>query len=233
MEMDIYMRRRLVALGGLVAFFILFVLLVKSCGGDDDPAPLQTAETGATGANGAIALTPDEFIAEADAICGPANRAVGALDPTDPDAIREEAQITRTELQQLQSFELSESDRQITRFLALLDDVSAGLKSKSAATQRGLTADADEAQIEIDTSEAAARELGTQIGFQECGQFLDAGEAPGDATGTAAETAPTDTGTVAPPTDTGTVAPPTDTGAVPPDDTGTVPPADDTGGITP
>ncbi len=66
-EMDIYMRRRLVALGGLVAFFIIFVLLVKSCGGDEEPEPVAaTNTTGASGEAGA-ALTPEQFIEQADA----------------------------------------------------------------------------------------------------------------------------------------------------------------------
>ena len=229
MEMDIYMRRRLVALGGLVAFFILFVLMVKSCGGDDEPeAPLTTV--GATGTEGAVALTTEEFIAQADEICGAANAAVGALDPTDPTAVREEAQITADELAQLQSLEVEEESRILTQFFGFMDDLVKALKSKQVATQRGDVAAADEAQLAIDEAEVEARELGDRYGFRDCGQFLDAGEAPGgaDAADTGA-VAPTDTGAVAP-TDTGAVAP-TDTTA-PPADT-TAPPADDTGGITP
>ena len=40
MEMDIYMRRRLVALAILVGIIILFILLIRSCGGDDEQAPM-------------------------------------------------------------------------------------------------------------------------------------------------------------------------------------------------
>ena len=42
----------------------------------------------------------------------------------------------------------------------------------------GDTAGADAAQVEIDTAEAEARRLGEQDGFADCGQFLDAGQAP-------------------------------------------------------
>ena len=231
MEMDIYMRRRLVALGGLVLFFILFVLLVKSCGGDDDPAPLNTTTAGATGEGGTAPLSTDEFINEADNICGQANSAVGALDPTDPDAIREEYQITAGELEQLQALQVDDDSRILTQFFSALEDAVAALQSKSQATRSGDTAAADEAQLAIDTAEVEARGLGERYGFSDCGQFLDAGEAPGGAetaTDTGAATAP-ETGGIAPTTP---VAPTDDTTAPPADDTGGATP-DDTGGVTP
>ncbi len=231
MEMDIYMRRRLVALGGLVAFFIIFVLLVRSCGDDEPTATTTTA--GATGTQGAVALTLDEYIVEADNICGPANRQVGALDPTSANATQDEFRITKAELQQLQALELDQADRQVSQFLDLLGQVVAALRARSVALDRNDTVTADEAQVDIDTAEAEARALGEQIGFAECGQFLDAGQAPSGAGGTAGtDTTGTDTGGVAP-TDTGTVTtPPADT-TTPPADTTTPPPADDSGGITP
>ena len=233
-EMDIYMRRRLVALGGLVAFFIIFVLLVKSCGGDDEPTP-PPADTaaGATGAEG-TALSEEDFILRADEICAAANNQVGSLDPADPDATQDEYQITRDELGNLEppNLELAEPSPNIERFLADLSDVVSALKDKAKAGDDVVAADA--AQVEIDTAEVAARESGKRAGFSDCGQFLDAGEGPaGGGGGGGDEAATTDTGTVAPPTDTDTVAPPTDT-VTPPADDGTVtpPPADDGGGDT-
>src|SRR5688572_26909054 len=106
-EMDIYMRRRLVALGGLVLFFIFFVLLVKSCGGDDEPEPVaDTPLTGTSTTEGAL-LSEEDFILQADEICGPANDAVGSLDPTDSNATQDEYEITRDELASLESLELA------------------------------------------------------------------------------------------------------------------------------
>lgn len=196
-EMDIYMRRRLVALGGLVAFFIIFVLLVKSCGGDDDaesvPVPLST---GATGGSGAVALSEDDFLLAADEICQTANTAVGALDPAEESATQEEASITTDELAQLEALDFEEPSATVTRFLSALGDVVAALNDKAKATRQGDVALADEAQLEIDTAEVEARDLGERAGFSECGQFLDAGEAPGGGGGAAGGT---DTGTAAPP----------------------------------
>ncbi len=232
-EMDIYMRRRLVALGGLVAFFIIFVLLVKSCGGDDEPTETVSAPTaGTTGVTGG-ALTPELFIEEADAICGPANVAVSEIDPADPNAAQLEFDITNEELASLQGLQQAEPSPDVDRFLSDLSAVVAALKAKAKAAD--VTA-ADAAQLEIDTAEVAARESGKKAGFSECGAFLDAGEdAPAGAGGGGAnDTATTDTGGGVAPADT-TTTPPADTSTTPPVDDGTTtPPADDGGGgITP
>jgi hypothetical protein len=236
-EMDIYMRRRLVALGGLVAFFIIFVLLVKSCGGDDEPAQVTNDEpAGATGETGA-ALTADQFIEEADNICGPANLAVSALDPADPNAAQDEFVITRDELSSLEQLQLAEDEdsQLITKFLNDLGAVVDALRAKAKAAD--VTA-ADAAQLEIDTAEVEARASGEDAGFADCGQFLDAGEEPtggGGGGGGGGTDATTDTGGGVAPTDT-TVTPPADDGTTtpPPDDGTTTPPADDGGGgITP
>ena len=232
-EMDIYMRRRLVALGGLVAFFIIFVLLVKGCGGDDEPAPVAPSvpTTGATGEAGA-ALSEEDFILRADEICGPANEAVGALDPADPVAVaRAEFQTTRDELTQLETLVLAEQSPDIQRFLDDLTAVVRALKAKSNAGNDVAAADA--AQLELDTNEAAARESGERAGFADCGQFLDAGQEPtGRGGGAEADVSSTDDGTVVPPDD-GTVVPPDDGTVVPPDDGTVTPPDTGGGGVTP
>jgi hypothetical protein len=237
MEMDIYMRRRLVALGGLVAFFIIFVLLVKSCGDDEEPAAPLT-ETGATGGAGTVALPVDEFIAQADTICAQANTAVGALDPTDPREVSKERKITEEEFEQLQSLEVEEESSLLRQFMAQFREVVDALNAKELAIKNDDSAGAEEAQVALDTAEAEARQLGERYGFADCGQWLDAGESPSTAgatdttgtdttgTDTSGGVAPTDTG--AAPTDTGTA--PTDTGTAP-TDTGTD--GSDSGGISP
>ncbi len=237
-EMDIYMRRRLVALGGLVAFFIIFVLLVKSCGGDD-PATSSTTtgeETGATGETGA-ALTPEAFIEQGDAICGPANTAVSEIDPEDAAAAQQEYDITRGELKQLNSLQLAEPDSNIEKFLADLSAVVDALGAKAQGEKNADVAAEDAAQLEIDAAEVEARASGKRAGFTECGAFLDAGEAPSGGGGGGNTEAPADTGTVAPADTGGVTTPPSDTGTaptVPPDDGGvTTPPDTGGGGISP
>ncbi|MDQ3572570.1 MAG: hypothetical protein M3383_06885 [Actinomycetota bacterium] len=229
-EMDIYMRRRLAALGGLVLFFIVFVLLVKSCGDDDPEAPLEPTSSGTTGGAGPVALTKEEFISQADQICAPANAAVGALDPTDPDAIADEARITADEFASLGQLTVESPEPALKRFNNAFADLVDALDSKRIATQRGSDLEAGEAQVAIDTAEVEARAQGERYGFRDCGQFLDAGEAPGGAGAGAGA----GTGTVAPPSTGGTTPPPTTTPptTTPPADT-PAPPPDDSGGITP
>ena len=229
-EMDIYMRRRLVALGGLVAFFIIFVLLVKSCGGDDEPETVTTTPAGASGETGS-ALTPELFIEEADGVCGPANLQVSEIDPEATDAAQQEYLITREELKALQQLQLAENSQPITKFLNDLSAVVTALQAKAQAEKSGDVAAEDAAQIEIDTAEVDARAAGEDAGFSECGDFLDAGETPtGGGGGGGGDAATTDTGGGVAPTDT-TVPPATDTGTTPPADDGTTtPPADDDGG---
>ena len=177
----------------------------------------------------------EEFIAAADEICGPANSAVGALDPEDPNATRDEYRITADELEALQQLQVEEETRLLQQFFTSFEDVVAALRDKSQAIRSGDTVAEGEAQVAIDEAEIAAREAGDRYGFSECGQFLDAGERPGGgasetATGTEA-TEPTDTGVV--PTEPAPTEP-TDTGAVPTEPAPTEPaPTDDTGGITP
>jgi hypothetical protein len=96
----------------------------------------------------------------------------------------------------------------------------------------GDTVASDEAQVAIDTAEVDARAAGERYGFLDCGQFLDAGEGPGDSASGAV-----DTGTGTAPA-TGGVAPttpapvPTEPAPVP-TEPAPAPPADDSGGITP
>jgi hypothetical protein len=231
MEMDIYMRRRLVALGGLVAFFIIIVLLIRSCGDDEEPAPLQDPTAGTTDEAGAVPLSTEDFIAQADQICGPANTAVGALDPESPTATRDEYRITADELEALQQLQVEEESRVLQQFFSALEDVVAALREKSQAIRDGDTVAEGEAQVAIDEAEVEARELGSRYGFQECGQFLDAGEQPGGGGAEGTEgTAPTDT--VPAPTE--TVPAPTETTPAPtettPAPTETTPAPDDSGG---
>ena len=231
-EMDIYMRRRLLALGGLVLFFILFVLLVKSCGGDEEPEPVAEAPlTGTTGTTGGL-LAEEDFILQADEICGPANDAVGSLDPADPNAAQDEFAITRDELASLETLQLSEPSPNIERFIADLSAVVAALKAKAKA---GDPVAADAAQLEIDTAEVEARDSGERAGFSACGQFLDAGQGPstGGGGGTPTEpTAPVDPAAPTTPTEPVEPAPTAPTEPTTPT-TPTTPPDDSGGGITP
>jgi hypothetical protein len=100
--MDVYQRRRLVALSALAVVFIAFVLLIKSCGGDDDETPVSPL--GATGTGGATVITQTDYVDQGDAICLEANTAFADVDQSDPaQAAMVEVDVISGEVQQLQS----------------------------------------------------------------------------------------------------------------------------------
>src|SRR5690554_5478240 len=66
--MDVYQRRRLVALACIVGFIVLMIILISSCGGDDENPP-ATGATGAQGPDEGAAVTKAQYIDMADSIC--------------------------------------------------------------------------------------------------------------------------------------------------------------------
>src|SRR5262245_60987122 len=75
--MDVYQRRRLVAVLCIAAVLVIIIVAIAS-GGDDDSSPITTPD-GATGASGSAPLSKSEFITQADAICAETNAAVANL----------------------------------------------------------------------------------------------------------------------------------------------------------
>jgi hypothetical protein len=207
--MDVYQRRRLVALSGLAALFIVIVLLIRSCGGDDEQptAALTAPVSGASGATGAV-LSQDDYIAEADDICLQANTALSGVDESDAEqAASDKGQILSGELEQLQTLSAPEKDSDtLNKFLSALRKEVQAYGDQATAAQRG-----DDATVaELDTTIAQfadkAQTTADKYGFDVCGDTtkVDEGDAGG---GGGTETTPTAT-TPSSDTDTGgTVAP--------------------------
>jgi len=234
MEMDIYMRRRLVALAILVGIIILFILLIRSCGGDDEQAPMTPV--GATGAGGAQPLSQEDYIAQADGICAEANNSIDRIDPAAEDAILEELQLTEQALVRLEALQQpADAPGSLNRFLRQMRRLVDGLDTLQTAIERGDT----EAQAAAEAAIAEAREKAASaaesFGFSECGQF---GEPGTDAASTDEGTG--ETGATPPPATTpqqsappAQTAPPPQAEAPPSDGGGTPPPADSSGGLSP
>jgi len=193
--------RTYLPLAGALAAAALFV---GGCG-DDDSAPTAPVQ-GASGPNGPTALKKPEFIAQADAICGEANAALDALDAgtvaSDPKLkAAQELQITRSELQSLQSLAPPDQDRStLTSFLSALRDEVDALGRKRAAVEQG--DDATSAETEANNAASSAQAAAQDYGFKDCA----GGRAPtagGASTTTApASTTPTTPTTVTPTTPT-------------------------------
>jgi hypothetical protein len=249
--MDVYQRRRLVALSALAGIFIVFVLLIRSCGGDDEEAPIEPV-AGATGLGGATALSLEDYISQADAICLGSHNSLAEVDSTDA---AEQSEIVTSELQQLQTLPApTEGSEDVEAFLAALEDLALAYDDLATATERGDETAIAELDVTIDETSAEVLDAAESAGFQVCGDPSQVGEADtGDGGGGGGggddTTDTTDTGGAAPsetpivpettpPAE--TVTPPADTGetGAPAPPTETAPPAEtgdggSSGGVSP
>ena len=231
--MDVYQRRRLVALSAIAGLFIIFVLLIRSCGGDDEEAPV-TPVAGTTGLGGATVLAQSDYVAQGDAICLEANAALADVDESDAaQAATDQAEIVTGELQQLQTLPPpDDGERKLDNFLAALEEQAAAYQDKATAEERGDDAAVADIDATIDEAATDAADAADRFGFEVCGDTSKVGdsEADGDSSDDTA-----DTGTVTPttPTDTGTVTPTTPIAPAETTTTPVAPPPSDVGGATP
>ncbi|MDX6582775.1 MAG: hypothetical protein QOI10_1959 [Solirubrobacterales bacterium] len=222
--MDVYQRRRLVALSAIALIFIVFVLLIRSCGGDDQTTT-ATPLAGATGTGGATVLAVADYIAAADPICLQANTSLANVDETDPvQADNEKAQIVAGEVQQLQTLgQPADGTDKLNKFLSDLQKQATAYQDRSTAGDRGDDAAVAELDTTIDQTGTDVADAADAFGFKVCGDLTKVGDSSGGGGG---GTTSTDTGGTATPTT--TIAPATTTTPVP-----VAPPTDQGGTATP
>jgi hypothetical protein len=182
--------------------------LLAGCGGDSS-APIEPVggDDGGNGNGGSVALSKSAVIEQGDAICGEANAALASLDRgatgNDPEVkASQELQITRSELDSLQSLTPPQQERStLHEFLAALEDEVVALAHKKAALDQG----GDTAFPESDASiaESNAEAAAESYGFKECGSGGHAPATTATETTTPAPAAPT-TATTTPTTPTTT-----------------------------
>jgi hypothetical protein len=243
--MDVYQRRRLVALSAIAGFFIIVVLLIRSCGGDDSTTT-PTPVAGATGAGGATSQSKADYISQADQICLDANTQIAAVDTSQTDADAQLSQIVSGELQQLQSLTPPDDDTSdLNDYLSALQKQSKAYDQKATAIERGDTATAAQIDDTLDSTASDAADAAQAFGFSVCGDTSKVSHngGGGGGGGGGSDTTSTDTGGTVTPTTPATTTPvtPTPTPPVTPD-TGTAPaPTDggtggtgsDSGGVSP
>jgi hypothetical protein len=208
--MDVYQRRRLVALSILAVLFVVIVVVIRSCGGDDEE-PVPTAGTSVPGEP--TSLTQTEFAEQGDAACLETNTALASVDDSDAVlAATEEGQILAGELDSLQTLPPPEEGaEELERFLTALQDQVAAYDRYITALERGDDTAAAELEAEIDKAGSKARKAAKRFGFEVCGDPSQVGETSGgeetaSEDGETSAEAPTDTATEAP-TETAPVAP--------------------------
>lgn len=225
--MDVYQRRRLVALSVIAGIFILFVLLIRSCGGDDESSqPLAAGASGASGPATVTSLSQPDYIAQADPICLEANTSLDNVDESDPvQADSDKSQIVAGELQQLQTLPPPDDGTdQLDKFLSQLEKQSLAYQDRSTASERGDDAQVAELTATLEKAQDTAADAGAKFGFKACGDLSKVGEADTGGGGGTETSSETDTGGTVTPTEpvvpsTTTpvpVAPETDSGTVTP-----------------
>ncbi len=174
--MDVYQRRRLVALSILAVLFIVLVLLIRSCGGDDETAPVTPVS--GTETEGASALTLAAYIDQADASCLEANNALASVDETDPAAAAsEQQQILAGELEALQSLPVPEdAPAGLDDLFTALEDQISGYQKLATALDRGDDTAATELQAQIDDAAAEAQDAASAVGLDVCGDLSQVGD---------------------------------------------------------
>ena len=232
--MDVYQRRRLVALSALAVVFIAVVLLIKSCGGDDDETPVTPL--GASGASGASVVSQAAYIDQGDAICLDSNTALANVDQSDPvQAAKDEADAVSGELQQLQSLpQPDDGTTKLGNFLNALEKQAAAYQDRATAIERGDETTATDLESTIDKAGDEAANAAENFGFKACGNPDKVGSSSSGGTDTSSGGGSDETTT---PTDTGGTVTPTTTTPIPTTPTTTVPaapaptpPADTSGG---
>lgn len=168
--MDVYQRRRLVALSIVAVLFIAFVLLIRSCGGDDEPAPAVPV-SGASGVEGATALTLAAYIDQADSACLQANNFLAAVDQADPAAAAsEQSQIVASQLESLRNLPVPEdAPDALQDYLTAVEDQAKAYQNLAKALERGDDTAAAEVQGQVDEAASAAQEAADQVGLDVCG----------------------------------------------------------------
>jgi hypothetical protein len=155
---------------------------------------------GDSGSQGSTALNKNAFIAQGDAICGEANAALSALDAdtvgSDPKLqATQELQITRSELQSLQSLTPPNESRSVLdRFLSALQDQVDALSRKETAVDQG--DDPAFAEAEASSAASSAQAAAQDYGFKDCGNASEAPPASGTTTAPTVTTTTTPTATV-------------------------------------
>jgi ABC-type Na+ efflux pump permease subunit len=186
--MDVYQRRRLVAVLAVVLVLVLAVVAIAG-GGDDEGGEIEPV-TGAT-SGAAAPLSKSEFIADGDQRCQEIATAIANIDSDDPqEAADEELDYTSSLLSQLRSLTPPEDDQAtLDQFFSALEDLVAALKKNSEAIASGDTTAQSEATTETDAAKSEFLAAAQDYGFENCGEegepstAVAGGGDPGDTSG--------------------------------------------------
>ena len=168
--MDVYQRRRLVAVLAIVLVLVLAVVAIAG-GGDDEGEPIEPV-TGASSAGVGTPLSKSEFISQGDQTCDEIATAIANIDTSDPqEAADQELDYTKSLLSQLRSLTPPKEDQAtLDQFFSSLEDLVDALKQNSDAISSGDTTAQSEAVTEIDQAKSGFLAAAQDYGFKKCGE---------------------------------------------------------------
>jgi hypothetical protein len=220
--MDVYQRRRLVALGVVVVVIGLIVAIASAGDGGSDETAVTTTSTADN--------SKSSFIASADGICAETATAVANLSSDDvAQQAKQELDFTKSELSQIKALQQPTEDKaKLDAFYTAVKDQIESLSKKADAAQAGDTTEVASIDTQLASAEANVRAAAQSYGLKQCGEegepSSSGGGGGGGTSGGTTSVAPATTTPVAPATTTTPVAPaPTEP---------TTPPSGGTGGDT-
>jgi hypothetical protein len=162
--MDVYQRRRLVALGVVVVVIGLIVAIASAGGGGSDSTPVSTTTT--------EAASKDSFIASADGICAETATAVANLSSDDvAQQAKQELDFTKSQLSQIKALPQPTQDKaKLDAFYTALKDQIESLTKKVDAANSGDSAELASVDTQLASAEANVRAAAQSYGMKQCGE---------------------------------------------------------------
>lgn len=174
------MRRLVLCLGGLVAL----ALFAAGCGGGDD----ETSEA-TTAAEAPTALSKEELVAQADAICAEVNAAVGTAGSTSTGASGQAGQVADLYAgvaERLSGLGApSDESAGYEEFIGAAEQLAQAQSDVALAAERGEDGALATAETEASSALSAFRSAADAFGLQQCGEAPSAPTPSGSSSGEA------------------------------------------------
>src|SRR3954468_10302767 len=180
--MDVYQRRRLVALGAVVVVIGLIVAIASAGDGGSDSTPVSTTST--------EAASKSEFTASADGICAETATAIANLSSDDvAQEAKQELDFTKSQLSQIKALpQPTEDEAKLDAFYTALKDQIQSLAKKVDAANSGDTTELATINTQLSSAEANVRAAAQSYGMSQCGEEGKASSSGGGGGGGVAAT---------------------------------------------
>jgi hypothetical protein len=181
------------ALVPVVAALVLAMLVLAGCGGDDDSGEAATATTEAP-----TALSKEELVAQADAVCAEVNAAVGTVGSTSTGAEGQAGQVADLYsgmVERLRGLGApSDESAGYEEFIGAADQLAQAQSDAALAAERGEDGALATAETEASSALNAFRSAADAFGLEQCGEAPSAptptGSSAGEAGGGGSEEEP-------------------------------------------